>query len=92
MLCFKKKLLNCIRENRSDKELDQTSQHCSAPLDLKEIKMAEKIIRSVQRRHFGEESISMGKGNCLKSCSSIVKLDPFIDMEEYEELGEGFKG
>ena len=48
MLCFKKKLLNCIRENRSDKELDQTSQRCSAPLDLKEIKMAEKIIRSVR--------------------------------------------
>ena len=52
------------------------------PLDLEGIKMAEKeIIRSVQRRHFGEELISLGKGKCLKSCSSIVKLDPFIDDE-----------
>lgn len=80
MLCFKKKLLNCIRENRSDKELDQTSQRCSAPLDLKEIKMAEKIIRSVQRRHFGEELIPLRKRKPLKPCN-IIKLDPFIEDE-----------
>ena len=50
-------------------------------LDLEGIKMVEEIIRSVQRRHFGEELISLGKGECLKSCSSIVKLDPLIDDE-----------
>ena len=44
--------------------------------------MTEKeIIRSVQRRHFGEELISQGEVKCLKSCSIIVKLDPFIDDE-----------
>ena len=81
VLCFKKKLLDCIRGNRSAKELDHTKQH-SVPLDLQGIKMAKKeIIRSVQRRHFEEVSISQGKGKCLKSCSSIVKLDPFIDDE-----------
>ena len=86
VLCFKKKLLDCIRENRSAKELDHTKQHCSTTLDLEEIKMAEKkIIRSVQRRHFGEELISLGK--CLKSCSSIVKLDPFIDNEGILRVG-----
>ena len=79
VLCFKKKVLDCIRGNT--KELEHTRQN-SVPLDLEGIKMAEKeIIRSVQRRHFGEELISLGKGKCLKSCSSIVKLDPFIDDE-----------
>ena len=78
MLCFKKKVLDCIRGNT---KLEHTRQN-SVPLDLEGIKMAEKeIIRSVQRRHFGEELISLGKGKCLKSCSSIVKLDPFIDDE-----------
>ena len=79
ILCFKKKLLDCIRGNRSAKELDHTKQHCSAPLDLEGIKMAEEIIRSVQRRYFGGELISLGKERCWKSGSSIVKLDPFID-------------
>ena len=54
--------------------------------------MAEKeIIRSVQRRHFGEELISLGKGKCLKSCSSIVKLDPFIDDEGILRVGGRIK-
>ena len=52
------------------------------PLNLEGIKVAEKeIIRSVQIRHFGEKLISLGKGKCLKSCSGIVKLDPFIGDE-----------
>ena len=46
MLCFKKKLLTCNRENISAKELDHRKQHCSTQLELKGIKMAEsKIIR-----------------------------------------------
>ena len=91
MLCFKKKVLDCIRGNSSTKELDHTRQH-SLSLDLEGIKMAEKeIIRSVQRRHFGEELISLGKGKCLKSCSSIVKLDPFIDDEGILRVGGRIK-
>ena len=40
----------------STKELNQTKQHCNAPLDLEGIKMSEKeIIRSVQRRYFREK-------------------------------------
>ena len=49
--------------------------------------MAEKeIIRSVQRRHFGGELISLTKGKCLKSCSSL-KLDSFIDGEGILRVG-----
>ena len=77
MLFFKKKVLDCIRENSSTKELDHTRQR-SVPLDLEGIKMVEK---EIIRRHFGAELISLGKGKCLKSCSSILKLDPFIDDE-----------
>ena len=63
---FKKKLRECIRGNRSAKELDGTKEH-SVPLDLERIKMAKKeIIRSVQRRHFGEEFISLGKRKMFK--------------------------
>ena len=81
VLCFKKKLLDCIRGKMSAKELDHTKQY-SVPLDLEGINMVDmEIIRSVQRRHFGHDLISLGKGKCLKSCSSIVKLDPFIDDE-----------
>ena len=48
--------LTCIRGNRSSKNFDHTKQHFSVPSDLEGIKMVEKeIIRSVQRRHFGEE-------------------------------------
>ena len=91
MLCFKKKVLDCIRGYSSTKELDHTRQH-SVLLDLKGIKMAEKeIIRSVQRRHFGEELISLGKGKSLKSCSTIVKLDPFIDDEGILRAGRRIK-
>ena len=91
VLSFKKKVLDCIRGNSSTKELDHTRQH-SVPSDLEGIKMAEKeIIRSVQRRHFGEELISLGKGKCLKSCSSIVKLDPFIDDEGILRVGGRIK-
>ena len=50
------------------------------------------IIRSVQRRHFGHDLMSLGKGKCLKSCSSIMKLDPFIDDEENLRVGGGLKG
>ena len=51
--------------------------------------MAEKeIIRSFQRRHSGEELIFLGKGKCLKSCSSIVNLDPLIDDEGIFRVGE----
>ena len=54
--------------------------------------MAEKeIIRSIQRRHFGEELISLGKGKFLKSCSSIAKLDPFIDDEGILRVGGRIK-
>ena len=82
MLCFKKKLLNCIRGSKYAKELDHTKQPCSTLLDLEEIKMAEKkIIRSAQRRHVGEELISLRKGKRLKPCSSIVKVGPCIDDE-----------
>ena len=88
VLCFKKKLLDCIRENRSATKLGHTKQYCSTSLDLDGIKMAEKeIIRSVQRKYFGEELISLRKGKCLKSCSSIVKLDPFIDDEGILRVG-----
>ena len=90
VLCFKKKALDCIRGKSSTKELDHTRQH-SVPLDLEGIKMAEDVIRSVQRRHFGEELISLGKGKCLKSCSSIVKLDPFIDDEGILRVGGRIK-
>ena len=81
VLCFRKKLFDYIRGNRSAKELDRTKQHCcSAPLDLEGTKMAVKeIIRCVQRRYFEEESISLGKRKCLKSGRSIVKLDQFTD-------------
>ena len=90
-LCFKKKVLDYIRGNSSTKELDHTRQH-SMTLDLEGIKMAEKeIIRSVQRRHFGEELFSLGKGKCLNSCSSIVKLDPFIDDERILRVGRRIK-
>ena len=91
VLCFKKKVIDWIRRNSSIKELDHTRQH-SMLLDLERIKMTEKeIIRSVQRRHFGEELISLGKGKCLKSCSSIVKLDPFIDDEGILRVGGRIK-
>ena len=54
--------------------------------------MAEKeIIRSIQRRHFGEELISLGKGKLLNSCSSIAKLDPFIDDEGILRVGGRIK-
>ena len=65
--------------NRSVKELDHTKQH-SVLSDLEGI-------RSNQKRHFGQELISLGKGRCLKSCSSIVKLDPFIDDERIFRVG-----
>ena len=88
VLCFKKKVLDCIRGNT---KLEHTRQN-SVPLDLEGIKMAEKeIIRSVQRRHFGEELISLEKDKCLKSCSSIVKLDPFIDDEGTLRVGGRIK-
>ena len=59
VLCFKKKLLDCIRGSMSAKELNHTKQHCSALLDLEGIKMLkEEIIRSVQRGYFGEDLIS----------------------------------
>ena len=91
MLSFKKKVLDCIRRNSSIKEMDHTRQH-SMLLDLERIKMTEKeIIRSVQRRHFGEELISLGKGKCLKSCSSIVKLNPFIVDEGISRVGGRIK-
>ena len=92
VLCFKKKkILDCIRGNSSSKELDHTREH-SVPLDLEGIKMAEKeIIRSAQRRHFGEELISLGKGKCLNSCSRILKLDPFIDDEGILRVGRRIK-
>ena len=41
VLCFKKKLLDCIRGNRSVKKLNHIKQH-SVPLDLEGIKMVEK--------------------------------------------------
>ena len=49
VLCFKKKLLDCIRGNRSHKELDHTKQHCSVQLDLEGIKMVEKEIINLSR-------------------------------------------
>ena len=59
VLCFKKKVLDCIRGSMSAKELNHTKQHCSALLDLEGIKMLkEEIIRSVQRRYFGEDLIT----------------------------------
>lgn len=62
MLCVNKKLFDNNRGNKSSKELDHTRQYCSIPLDLEAKKMGEKeVIRSVQRRHFGEEIISLGK-------------------------------
>ena len=91
VLCFKKKVLDCIRGNSSTKSLDHTKQH-SMPSDLEGIKMAEKdIIRSVQRRHLGEKLISLGKGKCLKSYNSIVKLVPFIDDEGMLRVGGRIK-
>ena len=87
-LCFKGKLLDCIRGTMYAKKLNQTKQHYNVTLDLEGIKMSEKeIIRSVQRRYFGEELNSLGKRKCLKSCSSIVKLDPFIDDEGILRVG-----
>ena len=72
----------------SAKELNQTKQYCNAKLDLGVIKMSEKeIIRSVQRRYFGEELFFLRNRKCLKSCSSIVKLDPFIDDEGILRVG-----
>ena len=68
VLCFKKKVLDCIRGNCSTKELDHTRQY-SMRLDLGGIKMVEKdIIRSVQKGHFGEKLISLGK--CLENALS----------------------
>ena len=76
-LCFKKKLLDCIRGNRSAKELDHTNQYCSAPLNLEGIKMIEKEkIISVQRRHFGKELISLGKGKCSEVMQQRSKVRP----------------
>ena len=45
------------------------------------------MIRSVQRRCFGEELISLGKGKCLKSCSTMLKLDLFIDDQGRLRVG-----
>ena len=62
VLCFKRKILDCIRGTMYAKELNQIKQYCNAQLDLEGIKMSEKeIVRSVQRRCFGEELISLGK-------------------------------
>ena len=81
VLCFKMKLFNCIRRNRSAKELDHTKQH-SVLSDLEGIKMAEnEMIRSAQWGHIGKELITLGKGKRLKSWRSIVNLDPFINDE-----------
>ena len=89
--CFIKKLLDCIRGKKSAKDLDHTKQY-SVPLDLGGINMVDmEIIRSVQRRHFGHDLISLGKGKCLKSCSSIVKLDPFIDDKDILRVGGRIK-
>ena len=91
VLCFKKKVLDCIRGNSSTKSLDHTKQY-SMPSDLEGIKMAEKdIIRSVQRRHLGDKLISLGKGKCLKSYNSIVKLVPFTDDEGMLRVGGRIK-
>ena len=50
-------------------------------MKLEGIKVAEKeIIRSIQRRHFGEELIPLRKRKPLKPCN-IIKLDPFIEDE-----------
>ena len=84
-------MFDCIRENSSTKELDHTRQH-SLSLDLEGIKMAEKeIMRSVQRKHFGEKLISLGKGKCFKPYSSIVKFDPFIGDEGTLRVGGRIK-
>ena len=53
--------------------------------------LEKEIIRSIQRRYFGEELIYLGKGKCLKSCSSIVKLDPFVDDEGILRVGGKIK-
>ena len=67
--------------------LDHIKYHCSVSLDLEGIKILQKeIIRSVQRRYFEKELISLGKRKCLKSCS-IVKLYPFIEDEEILRVG-----
>ena len=41
VVCFKKKLLDCIRGNWSVRKLNHTKQH-SVPLDLEGIKLVEK--------------------------------------------------
>ena len=88
VLCFKKRLLNCIIKDRSSKEKYYTNNHCSPPLDIEAIRLAEmEIIKSVQRRHFGEEIISLEMKRPLKSSSSILKLDPFMDSEEVRRVG-----
>ena len=54
--------------------------------------LEKEIIRSVQRRYFGEDLISLGKRKCLKSYSSIVKLDLFIDDERILRVGGRIQG
>ena len=88
VLCFKKRLLNCIVKDRYSKQKYHTNNHCSTPLDIEAIRLAEmEIIKSVQRRHFGEEIISLEMQRPLKSSSSILKLDPFMDSEGVLRVG-----
>ena len=54
--------------------------------------LEKEIIRSFQRRYCKEELISLGKQKCLKSCSNIVKLDPFIDDNGILRVGEKIHG
>ena len=88
VLCFKKRLLNCIIKDISSKEKCHTNNHCNTPLDIEAIRLADmEIIKSVQRRHFGEEIISLEMKRSLKSSSSMLKLDPFIDSEGVLRVG-----
>ena len=88
VLCFKKRLLNCIMKDRSSKEKYYINYHCGTLLNIEAIKLAEmEIIKSLQRRNFGEEIVSLEMKRLLKSSSGILKLDPFMDNEGVFRVG-----
>ena len=81
LLCYKRKLLQHIRNKQGFKGPD--SINCSNMLfNIGKLKWVEKqVIKSVQQRHSKEEIMTLYNGNSLKSSSKILKLDLFLGQD-----------
>ena len=82
MLLYKKKVLqSCNKGNLTQKEEPNRKVHSDKnQLDMILVQSTEhQIIKTSQRRHLSDEIKLMERKECLKKCSSIYRLDPWID-------------